>query len=192
MNMTEQKIVSVTMVGVTPLLLNRYQPEGEDKIKKTDETYLDEWKRKVYLSKHEGEDVVCLPHSMIMACLLDGSKGKRKGKIYFARALYSSITPTSMHFPVFFDEKPITIDRIEREGWISAVGAKVNRGSTVVRRRPEIPTGWSVKLSFKILSNKLTQNDLMEILKDAGSCGIGDWRPSSPKKPGMYGQFEIV
>jgi hypothetical protein len=32
-----------------------------------------------------------------------------------------------------------------------------------------------------------------EIVEKAGKkAGLGDWRPSAPKKPGPYGTFELV
>jgi len=187
--MTNENTVEITIKGFTPLLLNRYVPKKEDEIDGNE--YGEEWKGKVYLMEKDGEQVVGIPQTMIMACLYDGSKGKRRSKIYFTKELFSSVRPTEMIFPLLVEGKTVTLDRIEKENWINIIGAKLGRGQTIDRRRPEMPIGWTLSFGLQFMGGKLTAKDMKQVVSDSGSRGMGDWRPSS-KKPGMYGQFKLT
>ena len=58
-----------------------------------------------------------------------------------------------------------------------------------VRVRPRFDA-WSVSGSLTVLDESITGATLDSILLMAGTyCGIGDWRPSSPKSPGPFGKF---
>lgn len=58
-----------------------------------------------------------------------------------------------------------------------------------VRVRPRFDT-WSASGSITVLDDRITERVLLDILTQGGLyCGLGDWRPSSPSKPGSYGRF---
>jgi hypothetical protein len=58
-----------------------------------------------------------------------------------------------------------------------------------VRVRPRFDV-WSVTGSLTVIDDAITTSVLETILQLAGTyCGIGDWRPSSPKAPGPFGKF---
>ena len=61
-----------------------------------------------------------------------------------------------------------------------------------VRVRP-LFRDWRLEGSFTVLDEEtsgLTQHVLETILAQAGAlCGLGDWRPSSPKSSGTFGRF---
>lgn len=62
-----------------------------------------------------------------------------------------------------------------------------------VRVRP-LFRNWVVRGSITVLDEELfglKQPILQDIFNQAGTfCGLGDWRPGSPKSPGFYGKFE--
>lgn len=72
--------------------------------------------------------------------------------------------------------------------------AKINT-SKHVRVRPMFRT-WELRGSLTVLDTEmsgLTKDVLKLILNQAGAlCGIGDWRPSSPRSGGTFGKFEPV
>jgi hypothetical protein len=67
--------------------------------------------------------------------------------------------------------------------------ARLDGGAKHVRVRPRFDT-WEVAGSISVLDSTITGETLETILKYAGvQCGVGDWRPSSPKSPGPFGRF---
>jgi hypothetical protein len=67
-------------------------------------------------------------------------------------------------------------------------GAKIG-ASKHIRVRPRFDT-WSAAGTITVLDETITQGILQQILEQAGMfCGLGDWRPSSPSKPGSWGRF---
>jgi hypothetical protein len=69
-----------------------------------------------------------------------------------------------------------------------AKAAKVGM-SKHVRVRPRFES-WEASGSVTVFDEQITKDVISEILRNAGAyCGIGDWRPSSPSKPGSFGRF---
>jgi hypothetical protein len=49
---------------------------------------------------------------------------------------------------------------------------------------------WEASGTITVFDETLTQKTMQLILDMAGSaCGLGDWRPSSPRRPGPWGKF---
>ena len=69
--------------------------------------------------------------------------------------------------------------------------AKINM-SKHVRVRP-LFRNWQITCTLTVLDEEgsgLTKDVLEKIFQQAGTyCGLGDWRPSSPKSPGTFGTF---
>ena len=58
-----------------------------------------------------------------------------------------------------------------------------------VRVRPRF-NSWRVAGTITIMDETITKQVLSSILDMAGMyCGLGDWRPSAPSKPGPWGRF---
>lgn len=69
-----------------------------------------------------------------------------------------------------------------------AKSAKVGM-SKHVRVRPRF-NQWSASGTVTVVDETITQDVLQMILDMAGVyCGLGDWRPSAPSKPGPWGRF---
>lgn len=59
-----------------------------------------------------------------------------------------------------------------------------------VRVRPKFKN-WSVSGTFILTAPEFDDEKLTQLFEIAGySAGLGDWRPSAPKKPGRHGMFE--
>ena len=72
-----------------------------------------------------------------------------------------------------------------------AKAAKVGM-SKHVRVRPRF-NAWSISGSITVVDETITGDILQLILEMAGTyCGLGDWRPSSPGKPGPWGRFRAT
>lgn len=68
--------------------------------------------------------------------------------------------------------------------------ACLNRNSKVIRVRPKF-RNWQVSGTLSVSDdNAISESDLGSLFEIAGNReGLGDWRPSSPKSPGKFGQF---
>jgi hypothetical protein len=59
-----------------------------------------------------------------------------------------------------------------------------------VRVRPRFDNWSTTGTVTVLLDDIITKNVLQDILSLSGAlCGLGDWRPSSPKSPGSFGRF---
>lgn len=179
------KEIQIKIKGKSPLLLHKYAPPKDEL---NPSSYKGEWKETVYL---DTEGNVVMPSTNLRACLWEGCKGLRKGKIALTRVFQPSVILLPFKPLILFDERPITIKRIEDEGWVNISQARI-KGSMVQRERAEIPVGWTIKFSITLNGDKLTANDLRSIIDNSGPyVGLGDWRPSA-RKPGAYGIFELL
>ena len=177
--------VNITIKGNSPLLINKYH-QKEDGI--NPDTYEGLWKLALHLNK---EGFLVMPQANLRACLQNGSKGLRNGKIYMSRVIQPSIVISPFEPLITFDGKSITIERIEKEGWVNISPVVVGR-SRVPRERAEIPPGWEIEFSVSFKEgSKVTPKDLKQIVDNSGMvAGLGDWRASAPK-PGPYGGFNL-
>jgi hypothetical protein len=58
-----------------------------------------------------------------------------------------------------------------------------------IRVRPRFDK-WECSGTISVLDDSINKDTLQTILTYAGvQCGLGDWRPSSPKSPGPFGRF---
>jgi len=184
--------IDVTIKGSAQLLLHKYPVAAASTKKITSQTtdYSEEWIKTTYLND-KGE--VIMPWTNLMACMFEGSKGKKIRKVAITRVIYTSLAIANQEPLVLVEGKPVTIDRIKENDWLHTCGVVVQR-SRVDRIRTAIPEGYEVSFSITTKPNNvLSVDDIKEILTNAGIvAGLGDWRPSSPKKPGPYGTFDVI
>ena len=187
---------NVKVKGANAVLLHKYsaasvsEPKTRLTTGKDSVNYADEWIKGTYLNL-EGQ--VIMPWTNIFACMFDGSKGFKKGKTAFTRIIYTSLALTDLEPLVLFNGKPITIQMIKENDWLNSTGAVVT-GRRIDRIRTAIPEGYEISFGISTKPNNvLSSEDIRTILDNAGlQAGLGDWRPSAPKKPGPYGTFEVI
>lgn len=181
------------------ILLHGYSTEtvSRPKSRGVTDSYENEWKKTCYADE---DGVIMLPSFNIMACMFDGCKGLKKGRHYFTRNFYQAVRLDQISAPFFHPDitedsgklRAITVDDIAKNGWLDKRGVVV-RGNRVDRIRVNIPAGWKLIFSFRAKGNFFTQEDLELIMDNAGeNAGLGDGRPSSPRKPWPYGTFEAT
>jgi hypothetical protein len=187
--------INVQLTGVSPLLLNKYTTGSisglNARINKGNDAknYEGEWVNKLYTNK-DGDAVI--PSAMLRACIFTGCKGMRKGKLYFTRVIMPSIDISPWEPLLLFENKKITVDRIAENGWVNVCGAVVS-GRRIDRQRPEILPGWTIDFTLTLSNDQITVEDIKNILNNAGQwAGLGDSRPSAPKKPLGYGRFQVT
>jgi hypothetical protein len=185
----------VHIQGTQPILLHKYFTKA-DKAHNDFTDYDSEWITGTHLNTDEEMDpadrFVVIPQDMIMGCLFNACKGEKLGKVFLTRVVSTSIKVKEIEYPLTYKNKLIKILDIKNNNWIDQRGAVVT-GRRVDRSRTMIPKGWELK--FELMTTGVFEDEklLTRILTKAGTdAGLGDWRPSSPKKPGPYGTFELV
>ena len=207
----------VTMTGVSPLLmhaddlkwrgeLDRWLLNSENKkLSKAGDDRTPAWKWLGYCY-HDGKQLG-IPSDNLMTVLREGGAkvptGK-KGQTY-KRQSQSGIVVNEVIWPLLTASGPVEWARLAalrtemnyeaHESTAHAMGfelfaksAKVGM-SKHVRVRPRFDA-WSAAGTVTVLDETITSDVLAEILTMAGIyCGLGDWRPSSPSKPGPFGRF---
>jgi hypothetical protein len=183
----------VTLVGVTPLLMNRLSEESllaiRAKAKKPKNapkpTPREECEDKVHT--HDGKPV--LPVQNLLACLIEAGKFCRlDGKRQISTAK-STILPAFMHFEEgwFAITAPDSKDAAAWDVDIRA-GRNPNGGEVVCLCRPRFDA-WSIKATVRIYTDQIAEASIRELFDLSGSrVGVGDFRP---QRKGVFGQFRV-
>jgi len=68
---------------------------------------------------------------------------------------------------------------------------RIGMGTSSLAYRGVFDT-WAAWLEIRYNANVMTAEQIVNLLNTAGFCsGIGEWRPSSPKRPGGHGMFHV-
>jgi hypothetical protein len=164
------------------------------------------WTWQTYLYS-DGENI-SLPQECLMAALrFAGAKVQSKGKSTFKSMSQSGLMVTSDHCRftnngkqirvadlLAFRDEPFAehVARVRKLGFdLSIKRAKIGT-SKHVRVRP-LFNDWAVSGTISVSEPAITTDVLAQLFEIAGRLsGLGDWRPSSPSKPGVYGMFDAT
>lgn len=198
--MAEQKYL-VSIVGTAPFLMHRYtsgmvsQKKRKEKSSDGSIDYSGEWKNTVYTGL-SNKDSVVLPAHVLQASLRQAGSQIKSGRGSMKSSAVTDIIFDGLEFPIFVGKKQVTVQDIEDNDWLHTVGAVVQR-QRVDRVRAYVPgpsdspdnPAWTAQIP---ITSELAKDDIMRLFETAGRrCGIGDWRPNSPK-PGSFGRFDVV
>lgn len=184
---------TVKIVGTQPILLHKYVVNSIKTAKartvklQDSSNFSEEWKAGTYLNDN---GFVVMPSLNIKACLFEGGKAVKIGKKSAARTVNSELVVNPFEPLMKVGGKTITLEDIENNDWLNVAGAVIS-GRRVDRIRTQLPAGWTIEFDLLTKSNAFNEDDLRLILENAGQSGLGDWRPSAPKKPGVFGVFEV-
>jgi len=168
-------IAKVKIVGIAPLLMNRFAMEktDESKAKRRDEKYdiTEDANNALYKEKGIG---CYAPSTWLEACLRDTAKEfKGKGKGSLKATILSSVFVEPEKIPL----KKDTYDEIDTR----PVVIQRNR---VVKGRPRF-NSWELKFTINFNEDRIRKDTLKQILEEAGATkGIGDYRPK-------FGRFRV-
>jgi hypothetical protein len=150
---------------------------------------------------------VCLPSDNLMTMLREGGAkcptGKKGGSfkrqtqsgLVVDQAAWALITAKGdVNFEEItnlIEEKDfqVHLDTCEKLGFSLFVKRAKIGNNKHIRVRPRFDQ-WSASGTITVFDDSITKQVLIDILTMAGNyCGVGDWRPSSPKSPGSFGRF---
>lgn len=203
-----------TIKGVTPILLHHNNIEERDAIDSVrkkmkggkpgdDRSPPESWKGYLYYSESGN---VCVPAENLLACFLGGgSKVKVSGKETL-KTHSQRIALDSLDYDLLVGGKVVQkakVDAIKGEFSEHAQAARAlgfrlhvkpcTVGTSKHTRVRPMFSNWSIIGGFDVDdedANVLSLTSLRDLFTVCGRLvGLGDWRPSSPKKPGQYGRF---
>ena len=68
---------------------------------------------------------------------------------------------------------------------------RIGMGTSDIRYRAMYVT-WEADITIRYNADFMSKEQIVNLFNTAGFCsGIGEWRPSAPKKPGPYGMFHV-
>lgn len=201
--------------GISPLLMHNNNILERDRIESVrkkmkggkagdDRSPPESWKGYLYTSEDTGN--VCIPSENLLACLLAGGVKVKVGGKETLKTHSQRVAFDRLDYDLHVNGKPISkadADGIDGEFGEHAVAAR-DLGFTLhvkpctvgtskhIRVRPMF-RNWSLSGEIEIEpedSTILSLSSLRDLFTACGRlAGIGDWRPSSPKRPGQYGRF---
>lgn len=215
------KTYRVKLHGETPLLLHgdnlewraqmmewRSNPENKAKsVAGDDRTPAWTWIGGLY---HDEKHVGIPSDNMMSALREGGAKVSVPGKksLTYKRQSQSGLVVNEILWPLVTPKGAIKWDAIEpllscaefathcesahRLGFdLFAKSARIGQ-SKHVRVRARL-AAWEASGTITAFDETITASVLLSILTISGRlCGIGDWRPSSPRAPGPYGTFTVA
>jgi len=176
------KKIDVEIRGLTPLLMNRLNPESlKSKSRMRMEQYSTKGdaEKSAYMAVIDGKRQLYIPQEALYSMIINTAKQYR-----VRRMALSNLLAGTMH--VEPEKVPLGTDKYEVDE-----RAVVIQNQRVLKGRAKLPK-WSAKFQLVYDSRRLPDNieaTLKEILEDAGTrMGLLDYRP---QHKGWFGTFAV-
>jgi hypothetical protein len=176
------KKIDVEIKGLTPLLMNRLNPESlktKSRMRMENYSTATDAKNSAYLAKIDGKQQLYIPQEALYSMMIGTAKQYRVKRISVSSLLAGTMRVEPEKVPLGTDQYEVD----ER-----AVVIQHNR---VLKGRAKLPK-WSAKFQFVYDARRLPtgiETTLKEILDDAGTrMGLLDYRP---QHRGWFGTFAV-
>lgn len=177
------KTIDVEIKGLTPLLMNRLNPESlraKTRMRTQQYSTIEDAKNSAYMAEIEGKRQLYIPHEAVYSMMIRTAKGFRVRRISVSSLLAGTMRVQPEKIPLGTDKYEID------ERAVVIVGQRVLKG------RAKLPE-WSAKFQLVINTRRLPADiepTLREILEDAGiRMGLLDFRP---QHLGWFGTFTVT
>lgn len=185
------KRIVVPIVGVTPLIVNRWTEKakrqilggqtGVKKIKENRDPEAD-YQNSIYRTEEGAESPYGFPVLGFKSAIVSGGRFFGKDLPMTAIRQFLFMTGSASN-----DNSQLLVPILDAEPHMREDPVKIP-GSADLRYRAEF-TGWRAELDITYVESKLSQDTVLALIDAAGlGVGVGDWRP---EKSGMSGTFEL-
>lgn len=185
----EIKTIKYELKGIAPLLMHNGEladPENpftkELKIinarrKKVDEDFQEISKLEFLGGLYTRKGKIVIPSELIEACLIEGAKKSKLGKLFKATVYLEG------DYPLIYKGPKSPEALWKDKNFVHKAGARIGM-SKIIRTRP-IFKEWSLLIDVNYYSSEVEVEAITTALEYGGKfSGIGDWRPK-------YGRFII-
>lgn len=177
------KTYNVEIVGIAPLLQNRFAEEehGVNKTKAKTTVYEPEKKAETASYKDEDGKIVHPTEHIYAASIKAGSYFKFQGRKTYKDPVKGGVVFTPEYVPILDSQgrEYSTWDEIDARGVVVS-------NARIIRWRPRYNEGWRLQFQIQIIDDdNIAPSALKDILDKAGSIGIGDYRP-------RFGRFQVT
>jgi hypothetical protein len=181
----------VRLVGVTPIMFDRYAGDNDTKLL---------WTQKIYLRPRTAE--VSLPVDNIVSFLCSHNTNSAPKRLRDARK-YKSICNACLAFVVIGgdtdgyiafrrDDSPIVMGTPNNESdavsgvYLHRAVARLDKGIPNPKERPVLPLPWALEFELSIIPNReIKEQEVRNLFEEGGlAVGLGTYR-------GRYGKFMI-
>ena len=176
------KTIDVEIKGLTPLLMNRLNPENlraKSRMKSQQYSTITDAKNSAYMAIIDGKNQLYIPHEAVYSMMIRTAKGFRVRRITLSGLLAGTMRIEPEKIPLGTDKYEVD------ERAVVIVGQRVLKG------RAKLPE-WKAKFQIVINTRRLPQgieSTLQEVLEDAGiRMGLLDFRP---QHLGWFGTFSV-
>jgi len=182
LNENYYKKINVEIRGLTPLLMNRLNPESlKSKSRMKMETYstVEDAKNSAYMAEIDGKTQLYIPQEAVYSMIINTAKQYRVRRVSLSSLLAGTMRVEPEKIPLGTDKYEVD----ER--------AVVIQRQRVLKGRAKIPK-WGAKFQIIYDARRLPdgiEKTLQEILEDAGTrMGLLDYRP---QHRGWFGTFAV-
>ena len=180
---------SVTLVGLTDIMFDRYPGDNDTKLEPHQKLYLEPGASRV----------IGLPSLNIMSFLSAHNtnsapkrlRDKRKYKD-IANAMLSFVSIREQFIPLLRKGKPIVFGKFEGDRdpisgcYVHRSVARLDKGIPNPKVRPVVPLDWSIQFTVDIFPNReIKETDILNLIEEGGrAIGLGTFR-------GVFGKFRV-
>jgi len=183
------KKYEIKIKGVADMLQNRLSKDLIDEIKqipnaKKEEWEEENWEKKLYKLKVDGEERITVPDLVIYSFLQEACK---KYKVPPPKSIGRTWTAYCKSSVLVLEPAILDDVKIEPFGCMVNGSPSTSKGSSKVYRiRPRIEKGWTTTIRIMDTAGYLNKEVVGEVLKCGGMfVGLCDWRP-------LHGRFEVL
>lgn len=183
----KKAVVSFKIVGVTPLIMNKFSQKSLNMI-------LEKQMKKAGKGKEAKNPEELFKESIHW--FNDGIRigfpvsGFKEGMVRASKQLGMIMIDTRGKFHILADEGDL-VEIQSNPPKFRQDHVKIGMGTTDVRIRAEFEAGWTTTLKIVYYENSISIEQLAQLINIAGfSSGIGEWRPE--RGSGSFGLYEIA
>lgn len=183
----------VRLVGLRPIMFDRYAGDNETKLN---------WKEKIYLIP--GTKKLCLPSINVVSFLSSHNTNSAPKRLrdarrfkHIANACLSFVDVQGLHDPAYVEftrnGKVITVgdfvkDVDKKSGiYLDRRVARLEKGIPNPKERPVLPLPWELEFYLNIMPNaEIKEAEIKNLFEEGGLCiGLGTYR-------GVFGKFSVA
>jgi hypothetical protein len=171
--------ISCKLIGVRPLMFDRYAGDNSTQLPVAEKMYLDE-QRRLTLPAVNLFSMLCAENTKSVCRQFFGKNGKTIG---LGIASYVAITP----FDILIrdDNGPIVFTGFNKQVYEHKTVARLKNGVPNPKNRPVLATPWNLQFTMEYIENKYCSlENLRQALTMGGILGVGTHRPA-------FGRYEV-